>query len=412
MSETPSAPSRDRLPGEVWIISLIGFLVVAGFGVLSPSLPALAKEFNVGVTAMSVTVSGFAAMRLLANLAFARFLRSFRLYSVLWAGLLWQAVLSVIASFAPDFTSFIVLRSLSGLGSAAYTIASTALILILVPPAIRGRGMAIFAGATGLGTVGGPVIGGLFVDFGARVPIFVYGLALGIAGVVTVLALRRARDARTADAGKKPGDSGGSRLAAFTGLFSDKLILAAMMCQLVNGWIFYGFRTANIPLQMDVLGYSGAAIGALLAVASVTQILGSSIAGPVSDSIGRRSPQLVGLAFGVVSVAGLLFAGELWVAIALFALIGLAGGIVHTVNPTIMGDSPRGTSSFSLSVFWVVSDLAAVLGPIVSGALTEAWGFSAAVYAAIALTVPAFIAVSLIGPGKPQAGTSSAGRLH
>jgi len=171
------------MPVEVYIVALIGFLTVVGFGILAPSLPSLADEFNVGATAMSIAISGFAAARLVSNLVFARYLKKFRLRTVLWAGLLLQAVFSIIASLATDFTVFITLRSLSGIGSASFTIASTALILgARTAGRVRGRAMAIFAGATGFGTVSGPVVGGALAVFGARVPFFVYGCALARGG--------------------------------------------------------------------------------------------------------------------------------------------------------------------------------------------------------------------------------------
>jgi len=395
------------MPVEVYIVALIGFLTVVGFGILAPSLPSLADEFNVGATAMSIAISGFAAARLVSNLVFARYLKKFRLRTVLWAGLLLQAVFSIIASLATDFTVFITLRSLSGIGSASFTIASTALILVLVPPEIRGRAMAIFAGATGFGTVSGPVVGGALAVFGARVPFFVYGCALAVAALTTFIALRRVRDARTLDTDS--GMVGRGPIAVVRHLAGDKLIVAALACQLVSGWIFYGFRTANLPLHLDVLGYSTAAIGGLLAVGAFSQIAGSSFAGPLSDRIGRRTPALIGLGIGFAGVGGLLFAAEPWIAIVTFVLIGIGGGTIASVNPTILGDSPRGQSSLALGMFWVVSDLAAVAGPLVSGLLTDTLDFTYAVYAALVLMVIAAMALLRIGGGRVRSTLPGAG---
>lgn len=410
MSSSPPVRERGRVPVEVYFVALVGFLVSSGFGILAPSLPALGHEFHVGATAMSVTVSGFAAARLIANLGFARYLKRFPLRSVLGFGLLVQALLSVVAAFAPDYTTFIVLRSISGVGSAAFTIASTAFILVLVPPEARGKGMAIYAGAMGVGAVSGPVLGGMLVGFGARVPIGVYGFALLLAAITTFVALRRAKALRTHEerSERSPGLRGvGEMLREFA---RDRLIVAALMCQVVSGWIFYGVRNANIPLQLDVLGYSTAMVGILLAIASITQIAGSSFAGPLSDRSGRRFPMMIGLAIGVVAVGGLVFAEATWVAVGTHVLIGIAGGMLMAVAPTILGDSPRGTNSIAIASFWIVSDVAAIIGPIATGAITESLDFDLAVIVAVALLLIAAVAVWRIGPPRlrtspqPEAG--------
>lgn len=402
MSAPPSPPEGARIPAEVYVVSLVSFLVASGFGILAPSLPALGHEFDVGATAMSVTVSGFAAARLLANLGLARYLKNFPLRTVLGIGLLIQSAFSIAAAVAPDYASFITLRTLSGLGSAAFTLASTALILILLPDRIRGRGMAIYAGASGVGTVSGPVLGGILVGFGARVPIAVYGGLLLLAAITTFLALRRVRSVHTRES-EGPAVGGLRGLGgALRSLLSDRLIVAALMASVVDGWVFYGVRNANIPMQLDVVGYSAAMIGFLLALASVTQLLGSSVSGPLSDRAGRRGPLLVGLVLGIVSFGSLAFVGETWVAVASHVLIGIAGGILLTLAPTILGDSPRGTSAMAMALFWVVSDLAAVIGPVATGILTETIDFDYGLLAAIVLMLLAMGAAWRIGPSRPS----------
>lgn len=406
MSVHDRLPLPARMPIEVWIVGIIGFFSTIGYGILGPALPPLAAEFSVGVTAMSMAVSGFAAVRLVTNIAFARVLKSFRLWAILWGGLLWQGVFTLGSAVAGDFTVFLVMRSVSGLGSAAYTISATALVLVVAPAAVRGRAMGVYAAGMSMGMVTGPVIGGALTALGTRIPLYGYGLALILSAAVAFFTLRRARHARTAEepppAQGRPGGGTGGSLRA---LFTDPLIVAALMFQVINGWIFYGMRTTSMPLEMAALGHTTAVIGLLLALASLTQIFGSAAAGPMSDRIGRRPPSFVALGIAVVAVGGLLFSAQPAVAFTTFALVGLAGGMISSLAPAILGDSPRGTGSVSLSAYWVASDLAAVVGPLASGLLTESLGFPAAVALAGVLIALTALSAARIGPAGRGAGS-------
>ena len=59
----------ERLRVEEKLLVLCGatFLVMAGQGVVSPVLPLYAREFGVGTTMIGLTITTFAAARLLMN---------------------------------------------------------------------------------------------------------------------------------------------------------------------------------------------------------------------------------------------------------------------------------------------------------------------------------------------------------
>ncbi|MBH0024831.1 MFS transporter [Salinibacterium sp. SWN248] len=399
----------------MWIVSLIGFIVTLGFGVIGPSLPALGREFNAGTTLMSLAISGFAAARLITNLAFAKYLDRLRLRTVLWVGLLVQSVCSIIAGLSPDYLGFITFRTISGVGSAAFTIASSALLLVLAPVAVRGRAMSVFASSTALGTVAGPALGGLLAIFDPRLPLLGYGGALALASAVTVVLLRSARDVKAVPAEVAPeGGVIGGRRAAFAAIFSDRLFVAAVACQVLVGWVFYGMRTTTLPLNLSSIGYSVGVIGLLLSISAVLQIVGSSTGGTISDRIGRIKPLVVGLGLAFLAAVGLNFSEYFTIAVITFMTLGLAGGLIATAAISLLGDSKVGRSGFGLAAYWVGSDLAGILGPLVSGLLAESLGFGAAYVVAAMLVVTTLIFVLRAGrslgptfPGANQTGPTA-----
>src|ERR1700761_2418102 len=122
-------PSSNALPREVMVLSVIAFLVAVGFGIIGPAIPLLANQFGVSDALAATAISAFALFRFVSALGAGRVVRSLGERPVLTAGLLLQAVTSIAAGLAPNFDLLIAMRAVGGIGSAAFTIASIAMVL-------------------------------------------------------------------------------------------------------------------------------------------------------------------------------------------------------------------------------------------------------------------------------------------
>ena len=71
---------------------------------------------------------------------------------------------SVGCAAAGDFWTFVVFRAAQGLGGGGLMILSQAIIADVVPASERGRYLGPLGGIFGLAAVGGPLLGGFFVD--------------------------------------------------------------------------------------------------------------------------------------------------------------------------------------------------------------------------------------------------------
>ncbi|WP_292829481.1 MFS transporter [Microbacterium sp.] len=370
---------RERLPGAVWILSSVTFLTTMGYGVVGPALPALADLFQISVTAASIAISGFAAFRLIANVGFSGLLKRWRLRTVLFGGLILQSVSSVLAGLAPDGTLFLIFRSIGGLGSAALTVSATALLLALVPAHLRGRGMSTYFAASSLGAISGPAVGGFLAIANPRLPLIFYGIVLLCAASVAFFALRAAKDIRTADAAGEDGAVVRTRTVAAT-LLSNPLFIAALFCHFAVGWALYGVRTTTIPLHLGALGFATGIIGVLLTVGAVTQVVGSAAAGSASDRWGRGLPLISGLIAGMIAFVIIALTGDFTLLIIAFILMGLAGGALAAVPAAMLGDVPLGGSGLGVSLYWIAFDVAAIIGPLVSGVIADSAGFQPALF--------------------------------
>ncbi|WP_261165822.1 MDR family MFS transporter [Microbacterium sp. Marseille-Q6965] len=93
---------------------------------------------------------------------------------------------SVGAGFTPNAEMLIAFRALQGIGGGGMQSLSQILMADIISPRERGRYMGLFAGVMAVGTVGGPLLGGLLTDtVGWRWNFFV-GVPLGVLAFIVI----------------------------------------------------------------------------------------------------------------------------------------------------------------------------------------------------------------------------------
>jgi len=90
-------------------------------------------------------------------------------------------IASVGCAFAGDFTQLIIWRAMQGLGGGGLMILSQAIIADIVPASERGKYLGPLGAVFGLSAVGGPLLGGFFVDHLTWQWAFYINIPVGIA---------------------------------------------------------------------------------------------------------------------------------------------------------------------------------------------------------------------------------------
>lgn len=368
----------QQIPKPIYFVAVVAFLSSLGVGIIAPALPSLGSYFHVGIAAMTLAISGLSAARLLTNLFLIRFMSRWPIRNVMIFGLLAQGCTTIVSAISPEYGPFIVFRSLAGIGSGAFTIASTAMLIALAPSAKRATSMGIYTGSVSLGTVSGPAIGAALTLIHPTVPLLSYGVVSLIAGVVATFALLNEGAHRTVASSGLAVDPERAALDAPRGtlrtLLTDRRIVAALSCQFVVGWVFYGLRASYLPAYLEGIGYGIGFVGAMLALAAVCQVAATPLGALLSDRWGRISPLLGAFALTIMSLTAQAFSGVIALAIVAFVLVGLAGGLVSPSSSALLADSPLGRTSAAAGVFWIVFDTASILGPLATGVLAESLG--------------------------------------
>ncbi len=355
----------------MYVLGLIAFFVMVGFGVVIPVLPVYVREFGVGYLEVGAVVSAFALMRLVVTPFCGGLIDRVGERTILATGIGIVAVSSGLVGLAADYAQVLVLRGAGGIGSALFTVSAMTLLLGSASATQRGRAMSFYQGGFLIGGMAGPAVGGLLATISLRAPFFFYAGTLLIAGLIGLLLLQPARPRADRDAAPPP--------ISLRDVLRDVRFRAACLANFAQGWGTMGVRTALIPvLVVELLHESATFTGAAFAVAAVAQTLALTPAGRFVDRVGRR-PALVGaftVAGGILLLVPFVDSGS--VLIVLLALYGAAAAFMGPATAASVGDAAGPRNARPVAIYSAFSDVGAIAGPLVAGALLDAFSYPAA----------------------------------
>lgn len=363
---------REKIttPVEIWVMVIAAFVIAVGYGLIAPVLPQFARSFDVSFTAATIVVSIFAVFRLLFAPVGGHLADKLGERPVYIMGVLIVALSTLAVATANSYWQLIVYRGLGGIGSVMFTVSAAALIVRLAPPAIRGRVSSYYGGAFLLGNIVGPILGSGLAQVAIWVPFVSYGVALIIAAAVVAIFLSGARLRPEPGAPQKP-------VMRVDEAWQDSAFRSALGSSFANGWTNFGVRVAVLPLFADSISTEGWVAGAALTAFAVGNASILLFAGRITDRIGRKKPIITGLVISGSLTAVLGIADSVWLLIVLCALAGLGSGILNPAQQATVADivGPDRSAGKVIATFMMLSDLGAIIGPIVVGLIVDTVGF-------------------------------------
>ncbi|MFI0944073.1 MFS transporter [Streptomyces sp. NPDC021020] len=252
MTAPRTTPERRPNRATLLTVTCLGqFMVLLDNTIVGAALPDMQHRLHTQLTGLQWIVDGYVllvAMLLLPAGVFAdRFGRK-RLYLT---GVAVFTAASGLCSLAPTVGWLIAGRALQGIGAAALSPASLALLAAAHPvPQERIKAIGLWAGLSGIGLAAGPVAGGILTDAFGWPAILLVNLPIGV--FLLLVGLRRLEESRNPNAPAT--DVPGTALSV--------LGVGAMTYGLIEG----GARGWTSPL---ILGSFAAAAALLAAFAAV-----------------------------------------------------------------------------------------------------------------------------------------------
>jgi MFS family permease len=370
----PAPPPVVRLPGEVWVLVAVSFVIAVGFGIVAPALPTFARSFDVSVTAASIVISAFAFMRLAFAPVSGKLVSALGERPVYIWGITVVGLSTGACAFAAGYWQLLVFRALGGIGSTMFTVSAMALLIRLTPPTLRGRSTSLWSSSFLLGSICGPLFGGALITISLRVPFVVYAVALFVAAAVAWLLLRRSPSIGSVPVAAAP-------VLTVRQAWGHRAYRAALAANFANGWAVYGVRVSLVPLfVVEVLHRPGSLAGAALSVFAAGTVTVLVFSGRLVDLVGRRLPMLVGLAVTGGATVWLGFTRGLPEFLAAALIAGAGAGLVTPAQGATVADvvGSRAKGGPVLALAQMTADIGSICGPIATGLLVDHLSYLAA----------------------------------
>jgi MFS family permease len=167
----------------------LGTSVVPLDSAVNIAFPSITDSFGLPIEMIQWVVICYVLTHASLMLAFGRLGDVFGYGRVFRAGLLWNSAAFLLCAAAPSFGWLLFCRFLQGIGAALILSCAPALVTGLFPEDRRSRALAIFTMMHALGSAGGPLFGGLLVDFWGWPSVFWFRAPIAVTALVFVRGL-------------------------------------------------------------------------------------------------------------------------------------------------------------------------------------------------------------------------------
>lgn len=147
---------------------------------MNVALPSLTKEFDVEPNTAIWLINSYQMVIMMFLLVFATFGDIIGYRKIFLSGVVVFTVASALCALSQNFAMLVCSRILQGLGAACVMSVNTALVRLIYPPEVLGRGMSINAMAVAVSSAAGPSIAGLILSILSWHWLFAINIPLGI----------------------------------------------------------------------------------------------------------------------------------------------------------------------------------------------------------------------------------------
>lgn len=147
---------------------------------MNVALPSLTKEFDVEPNTAIWLINSYQMVIMMFLLVFATFGDIIGYRKIFLSGVVVFTVASALCALSQNFAMLVCSRILQGLGAACVMSVNTALVRLIYPPEVLGRGMSINAMAVAVSSAAGPSIAGLILSTLSWHWLFAINIPLGI----------------------------------------------------------------------------------------------------------------------------------------------------------------------------------------------------------------------------------------
>jgi len=336
---TPAPPAAGDQRAAVtagflgWTLDAFDFFLVV------MTLTAIAREFGTSDAAIAFSIALTLAFRPVGAFIFGLLADRYGRKLPLMADLVFYSVIEVLSGLAPNYTTFLVLRALFGIGMGGEWGVGASLVMEKVPPRLRG----VVSGLLQQGYAAGYLLAALcyffvFPRWGWR-PLFFIG---GLPALLALFVRARVRESEVWRETRHESWSGlGRAITANVKLFLYITVLMWMM-----NMVSHGTQDMYPTFLQRDWGFTPTRRAALTAFSMVGALTGGVLCGLYSDRLGRRRTIVLALVGAVAAIPLWAFAPSLPLLVAgafvMQFFVQGAWGVIPAHITELSPDSVRG----------------------------------------------------------------------
>ncbi|AVX21158.1 Predicted arabinose efflux permease, MFS family [Carboxydocella sporoproducens DSM 16521] len=310
------------------ILGLAGFTVMADNWVVSPILPAIARDIGVSATAAGLLITSYMIPFGLFQLIFGPLADRYGKKQILTFAMFFFTFATALTAMGRGLADLAFYRALTGIFAASVMPISLALIGDLFPLSERQAAIGSFMGISFLGQGISMALGGTIAYWlNWRGVFWVYTV---VAAFVTFLFLTTGKKIPSS---KNPESQ---FLTPYLKLLSTGKSLAVYVIVLLEGMFLLGSFSYLGAFIEDNYHYNYLAIGLLMTFFGIAAVIGGRLSGKLAGKYGRKKILLTGLSLAALAdLAFILGARQLPLLIAGITMLGLGFMLAHSTLLTM-----------------------------------------------------------------------------
>jgi EmrB/QacA subfamily drug resistance transporter len=408
----------DRKRWTLVAVGLATFMTYLDNNIVNVAIPDIQRELGLSTAGIEWVVSGYILTFAGLLLAGGRLADAFGRRRLFVIGLAVFTASSLFAGLASGEAGLIAARALQGIGAAAVTPTTLAIIsATFTDPRERNAAVGIWGGVGALALAVGPVLGGLLTQHVSWEWIFWINVPFGIATIALgTWAIRESREeeARRLDLpglvlsttslfaltwalieGHDRGWTSAAILGAFVvaaasavafvtverhvsepmvdvGLFTRREFTGGIVALMLWAFGLFGIYFFTSLYLQGVLGFSPTKAGSAFVPMAVLMAVSAVVSDRVAARFGAyrsTAAGMVAMGLGIASTALLGKDATFLSLMPSFAVIGIGGGLTIPLTATVLGVMPTSQAGVASAVFNASREVAGLLGITVIGAV-------------------------------------------
>jgi MFS family permease len=403
MSPLPTAAEPTHSNKALYVLLLVVFINLVGFGLVIPLLPFYAKSLKAEPWQITALFSAYSLGQFFAEPFWGRLSDRIGRRPVLIITILANTASYVALAFAPNIWTAFAIRLVGGFGSGNVSTIQ-GYMADVTPPEQRAGRMGLLGSAFGAGFVVGPALGGLLAhpeagQIGFQIPLFV---AAGLAALASLGVFLFVVESRAPSAPDAPRPH---RREALQAAVAHPVLSRVLLVTLVSTAAFAGMESI-FGLWTDArFGWGPKQVGLCFAVIGVIASVGQgALTGRLARRFGEPRVLTAGLSIIALSLAITPFAPS---GVFVPVFVGLTAFGQSLVFPSVAAlislSSPPDRQGATLGLNMAAGSLARIGGPLLAGPL-----FGLAIsgpywFGAILMLPAIWLAMTIAGRAKQAA---------